>query len=107
MKSILFMAILGLISSVPAYAAAAGNGHAGGHGFGGGHASGHTAGYGSGGWRTTAIPTGSVANKDPTPSHGKKKGQGGGYVEDPKVTQSRIEWQRQQQAAQLRAAAGF
>ncbi len=46
-----------------------------------------------------------ISSKDATPNHHKKKAQAGGYVEDPTVTQSRIEWQRQQQAAQLRAAA--
>jgi hypothetical protein len=105
MKAILFISILGFISSVPVYAAAgsAGAGHAGGNGSAAGHAANHAAGHSGGGWQMSAIHSSTIANKDVTPPHSKKKAQSGGYVEDPKVTQSRINWQRQQQAAQLRA----
>lgn len=111
MKTILFIAIFGIISGAPAYAAAGGNGagHAAGNGSAAGHAAnhaaGHISGHAAGGWQMSAIPSSAISNKDATPPHRKKKAQAGGYVEDPKVTQSRIEWQRQQQAAQLRAAA--
>jgi hypothetical protein len=53
MKRILFIAILALISSAPAYAAAGGNG----------------AGHGAGGPRKDVISSGAISNQAATPHH--------------------------------------
>lgn len=102
MKKIIFIAILGIVSNSPSYASAGGHGSSQGvAGRGASHGAGHGGAVGS---QMIAIPHSSIANNAVTPSQRKKKGQTGTYVEDAKVTQSRIDWQQKQQAAALRTA---
>ena len=101
MKKILFIAILAIISSAPAYAAVGGHGASQGGGQGAGHGAGHRAGHGTGGQNMYVIPS-DVMSGNVATQHNRKKMQAAGYVETPKEAQARAEWEAIQSAAARR-----
>ncbi len=115
MKKILFIAILGIISSTPAFAVAGSHGASHGYSHGGVHGTGqgvshgtgqgtsHGTGQSGGGQSMSGFPFNAMYS-NASVKHKRKKAQASVYVDDPKVAKSRIDWAQMQQAAALRTS---